>query len=71
MKPFRFAYLLFNPAEILFAERDTVGPRFGLYVSLRNGDRVLVRATNEVGAEQMLQEFHNLWLIALGFPPNQ
>ena len=71
MKPFRFAYLLFNPDEITLVERNTSSARSSIRVQMKNREDVFIRAIDEVGAEKMLQEFHNAWLIASGFPPNQ
>jgi hypothetical protein len=65
--PFRFAYLLFNPSQIVSVEKLVVNrPRntkdFFLVVTTTVGTGVSIRYTDEIALEAGLQDFLKAWV---------
>jgi hypothetical protein len=73
MKPFRYAYLLFNPAFIVSATKEQVKRRgkdelyvtdFYVTITTTVGPTIRIRTIDELEQEGTLQEFFNAWKAA-------
>lgn len=68
MRPFRYAYIAFNPQYIVNAFRETVVGRekkFYVTITFTQGEPIRIRTIDEVEQEKTLEAFLTAWQSAV------